>query len=539
MAEHNSNHQDSTNLPPEREQKDLDSLPDEELTGQEDSTEEVKIEDGPPESPEESTPVEDRPAPPAEEESRFKEGQILTLVRVRFPGHAKAIPFLVGNRRFSYGQKVVAMSDRGMAVGYINSFPYKKTFDKSMLPIRTISKIATEDDLRKQKQNLSAEKNAELICVRLIDKHKLDMVLTHVELVQFGKKAVFYFNAPARVDFRGLVKDLVGELKMRIELRQITLRDRAAALGAVGPCGQGTCCSTFLEHYGNVSIKMAKNQNLTLLPGKLNGCCGQIKCCIRYENDVYSAKRLLLPKEGTILQALNGDIGRVRTLLVLEERFEMITTEGKIRLYVADQFASGKVMPSDYHFPQVFENVFDETSKVIGLETREEQKKDTLLAEGGPEELGDEVATMEEDEEDEDDLDDQDENEDPDEEEEADDSDSEEDEEDEENEENEEDSEEDTDSKEEEDNGPVPSPPQGQAPTPANHYSNTAGGQQRPPSNNERREDTRHHHHHHRRHRHRHHQHGGQGQQGGGQQNNRGGGGRDGGNRGGGPPPRR
>ena len=186
-----------------------------------------------------------------EKESRFSEGQELTFVNVRFPGNARSFPFLLGSKTFHYGQKVVAMSDRGMTVGYINSFPYMKKFEKSMLPLRTIYKVATDEDLQKEKDLIAEEKRAERICVDLIERHKLEMNLTHVEFTQFGKKAVFFFTAPNRVDFRGLVKDLVGQLKMRIELRQISVRDRAAALGAIGPCGLQTCCSSFHKNYSS------------------------------------------------------------------------------------------------------------------------------------------------------------------------------------------------------------------------------------------------------------------------------------------------
>ena len=177
-----------------------------------------------------------------------------------------------------------------MTVGYINSFPYQTSFEKKMLPLRQISKLATEEDLQQQLENFHKEKRAENSCNDFVKKHKLDMVVTHVEYLQFGKKAVFYFVAPQRVDFRNLVKDLVGQLKVRVELRQISVRDRAAALGAVGACGLQTCCSSFLKNYGNVSIKMAKNQNLALIPSKINGVCGQLKCCIKYEDEVYSEK---------------------------------------------------------------------------------------------------------------------------------------------------------------------------------------------------------------------------------------------------------
>jgi cell fate regulator YaaT (PSP1 superfamily) len=309
------------------------------------------------------------------ENSRFKEGEKLTMIRVRFPGNARSFPFLEGKRRFAYGQKVIAMSDRGMTVGYINSFPYEVTFNKSMLPIRSIAKVASFEDIQAQVEFRDSEKKAEVICLRLIERHQLDMILTHVEFTQFGKKAVFYFNAQARVDFRDLVKDLVYDLKMRIELRQISVRDRAAALGSVGACGLQTCCSSFLKNYGNVSIKMAKNQNLALIPTKLNGVCGQIKCCIRYEDDVYIDKRKNLPREGSFVRVANGDKGKVQKLNILIEQFEMLTDTGIRRRYSSNQYKGRESdLGSDYKFPEFFDNIINETQSVIGISLADQEK---------------------------------------------------------------------------------------------------------------------------------------------------------------------
>lgn len=299
--------------------------------------------------------------------SRYNEGDPLTFVRVRFPGNAKSQPFLVGTRFFQYGQKVLAMSDRGMTVGYINSFPYDMTFKKDMLPLKSISKVASEEDIEEQRSFTSQEKKAENVCKKLIDDFKLEMNITHVEFIQFGKKAVFYFNAPARVDFRNLVKSLVGELKMRIELRQISVRDRTAALGAIGSCGLQTCCSSFLKNYGNVSIKMAKNQNLALIPSKLNGVCGQIKCCIKYEDNVYSEKRKRLPREHAFIVVANGDRGKVTRLHILIEQFEMLTDKGVFKKYALNQFDPELKLPDDWKFPERFDHITNETSEIIGL----------------------------------------------------------------------------------------------------------------------------------------------------------------------------
>lgn len=297
---------------------------------------------------------------------RFSPGQPLRFARVRFPGHARSYPFLVGKRKLMYGQKVMAMSDRGMAVGYVNSFIYELPFDKSMLPLKSINKIASAEDIETEQETYKKQKTTETLCQKLIDKHNLDMNLTHVEFTQFGKKVVFYFVAPARVDFRNLVKDLVAELKLRIELRQISVRDRSASVGALGPCGRELCCSSFLSRYGNVSIKMAKNQNLTLNYSKLNGVCGQLKCCLQYEDEVYSQKRKRLPPEGSFIETVNGEKGKIFRLHILNEQFDVLTEKGKIKRFTQEYFKQ-KLKPQDVKMPDRFDTISDETSTVIGL----------------------------------------------------------------------------------------------------------------------------------------------------------------------------
>ena len=307
------------------------------------------------------------------EDSRFKEGQVLRFVRVRFPGNSRSFAFLVGRRRIEYGQKVVAMSDRGMAVGYINSFPYDVPFNKSMLPVRSISKVAMDEDIVKDREAYHQQKNAENICNDLIAEYQLDMHLTHVEFTSFGKKAVFYFIAPARVDFRDLVKELVGRLKTRIELRQISVRDRSASVGGLGPCGRELCCSSFLTKYGNAGIKMAKNQDLTLNFSKLNGVCGQLKCCLQYEDEVYREKRSRLPREGDFISTHTGEIGRVDRLHLLSEQFVMMTNRGIRKRYVVDLYKD-TLNKEEANFPLEFESISDETFKVIGMDEAEAKK---------------------------------------------------------------------------------------------------------------------------------------------------------------------
>ncbi len=314
------------------------------------------------------------------EDSRFKDGQVLRFVRVRFPGNSRSFPFLVGKRHIEYGQKVVAMSDRGMAVGYVNSFPYDVTFNKSMLPVRSISKVANYDDIDQDREAYRQQKLAENACTDLIMRYKLDMQLTHVEFTSFGKKAIFYFIAPSRVDFRDLVKELVGKLKTRIELRQISVRDRSASIGGIGPCGRELCCSSFLTKYGNVGIKMAKNQDLTLNFSKLNGVCGQLKCCLQYEDDVYREKRSRLPKEGDIVTTHTGETGRVDRIHLLSEQFDMMTTRGIRKRFVVDLFKE-TLNKETANFPKEFESVSDETHKIIGMDEAETRQVKEFEAE--------------------------------------------------------------------------------------------------------------------------------------------------------------
>ena len=305
---------------------------------------------------------------------RYEEGQALRFVRVRFPGHIRSYPFLVGRQHLAYGQKVMALSDRGMALGHINSFPYEISYHKGLEPLKTIARVATPEDESSLHQGDDREKAMAAVCREFIEKYSLDMNLTHVELTSHGRKGVFYFTAPKRVDFRQLLKDLVADFKMEVELRQISARERAAALGGLGPCGRALCCSTFLRRYGNVSMKMAKVQNLSLVPAKLNGLCGQLKCCLSYEDDVYKDKRTRLPKEGQFIKALNGDQGKVLRLHVFKEQFDMLTDKGAIHRYQADLFdpdPQGHSPSEGWQMPSNFEHISQNTSVVIGPQTPE------------------------------------------------------------------------------------------------------------------------------------------------------------------------
>ena len=307
---------------------------------------------------------------PRKRSHSWKEGDLLTFVRVRFPGNIRSFPFLVGKRHFQYGQKVLAMSDRGMDVGYINSFPYQLPFKRALLPLHSISRVAEEEDLTSQQESLERIRMAQNLCKELVEMMGLDMTVTHVESIEFGKKMVFYFHAPARVDFRELVKSLVGRLGMRVEMRQISVRDRTAGMGSIGACGLMTCCSSFLQNYGRVSIKMAKNQNLSLVADKVNGVCGQLKCCIKYEDEMYRERRRQMPSENDLISTANGDKGKVVRLHLMSEEFEMLTDKGQLRRYAKEQYLEDGNYPSGETFPGQFEHVVVENQSTIGGEKK-------------------------------------------------------------------------------------------------------------------------------------------------------------------------
>ncbi|MBF0300750.1 MAG: stage 0 sporulation protein [Oligoflexia bacterium] len=297
-----------------------------------------------------------------------KEGALLNFVKVRFAGNPNAIEVYIGRSKFSYGQRVVALSDRGLAIGYINSFPYQVRINKSMLPLKRILRVANSIDLQNEKNNLSRAKEAKELCSKFITLLNLNMQLTHVEFTNLGKQLVFYFFSSERVDFRELLKCLNSELKVKIELRQIYFRDRSAALGGMGPCGLQLCCNRFLFPYGKVNIKMPKNQNFTLAQDRVNGVCGQIKCCMQYEDEGYSFKRKKLPLPQTYIKTKNGDIVFVLEIYILNEYFDALTDKGKKCRYTAAQYDINdpdNLNSDKLKFDINFKRVVDETTKII------------------------------------------------------------------------------------------------------------------------------------------------------------------------------
>ena len=250
------------------------------------------------------------------------------VVGVKFKEVGKMYYFAPGDNKLSIGDNVIVETARGLEFGTICR--EKTSVDESELvaPLKNIIRIATDADRQKHAENLAKKDDALRICQEKIDAHGLEMKLIDVEYTFDNSKVVFYFTADGRVDFRELVKDLASVFRMRIELRQIGVRDEAKMIGGVGSCGRGLCCSTWLRDFEPVSIKMAKVQNLSLNPTKISGICGRLMCCLKYENDIYNELKKGMPNVGERVRTPDGiavvtDVNilesLVKTRLVLEE----------------------------------------------------------------------------------------------------------------------------------------------------------------------------------------------------------------------------
>lgn len=215
------------------------------------------------------------------------------------------------------GDWVVIESKRGLEMGRVKYEPLNVADQDVTLPLKEIVRISTEEDLIRYEQNEQAAKEALQLCKDTIQQQQLEMRLVNCEFTLDKSKVIFNFTSDERVDFRKLVKVLAQKLKTRIELRQIGVRDEAKLLGGIGPCGRSLCCSTFLGDFEPVSIKMAKDQNLSLNPTKISGACGRLMCCLKYENDYYEEARAQLPDVGDPIETPEGN-GKVIGLNILD-----------------------------------------------------------------------------------------------------------------------------------------------------------------------------------------------------------------------------
>ncbi|WP_203364442.1 stage 0 sporulation family protein [Bacillus sp. REN10] len=266
------------------------------------------------------------------------------VVGVRFKKAGKIYYFDPVELKIEKDDHVIVETVRGVEHGQVVVGVKKVEEEDIVLPLKKVIRVADQKDrLIVEENKLAAQEAFEVCCEKIIE-HKLDMKLVDVEYTFDRNKVIFYFTADGRVDFRELVKDLAAIFRTRIELRQIGVRDEAKMLGGIGPCGRMLCCSTFLGDFEPVSIKMAKDQNLSLNPTKISGLCGRLMCCLKYENDEYEAAKEILPDVGEKVNTPHG-FGKVVGLNILErvlqvEVFEQervleftmeeITTEGAI-----------------------------------------------------------------------------------------------------------------------------------------------------------------------------------------------------------------
>ena len=228
------------------------------------------------------------------------------VIGVRFKEVGKIYYFDPLDNKLSVGDMVIVETARGLECGEVAMENKEISDDKLEHELKPLIRIATEEDLRKQAENKLKEKEAARICEQKIANHKLEMKLVNVEYTFDNSKIIFYFTADGRVDFRALVKDLASVFRTRIELRQIGVRDEAKMLGGLGVCGRPFCCSGFLGEFQPVSIKMAKEQGLSLSPVKISGTCGRLMCCLKYEQAAYTNLLKRTPKVGAIVNTPEG-----------------------------------------------------------------------------------------------------------------------------------------------------------------------------------------------------------------------------------------
>ncbi len=229
-----------------------------------------------------------------------------TVIGVRFKKAGKVYYFDPSDVWPRPGDNVVVETARGVEFGEVVTGAREVADEQIVAPLKKVVRVATEEDVRRAEYNAKREEEAFRICLEKVAKHKLEMKLVSVEYTFDNSKIIFYFTANGRVDFRELVKDLASVFKMRIELRQIGVRDEAKMLGGLGSCGRPICCGTFLGDFQPVSIKMAKEQNLSLNPTKISGLCGRLMCCLKYEQDYYSQTLKKLPKVGKDIVTPDG-----------------------------------------------------------------------------------------------------------------------------------------------------------------------------------------------------------------------------------------
>lgn len=262
------------------------------------------------------------------------------VVGVRFRRAGKIYYFDPGKAKMAAGSHVIVETARGIEYGTVLIAP-KEVDDKAVVqPLKPVIRVATPEDDKTEQRNKEKEKEAYKICLEKIAKHKLEMKLVEAEYTFDNNKLLFYFTADGRIDFRELVKDLAAVFRTRIELRQIGVRDETKILGGIGICGRELCCKSYLADFAPVSIKMAKEQNLSLNPTKISGVCGRLMCCLKHEEETYEELNRRLPNTGdyvTTDDGLKGEVSSVNVLRQLVKVLVEVNDEKELREYKVEQ----------------------------------------------------------------------------------------------------------------------------------------------------------------------------------------------------------
>ena len=271
------------------------------------------------------------------------------VIGVRFRDNGKIYYFSSEQFEVEVGQNVIVETARGVEYGRVVLGNREIHDEKIISTLKPVIRIATEDDDKVQANNKIKSKEAYGICLEKIKKHELEMKLIDCEYTFDNNKVLFYFTADGRVDFRELVKDLAAVFRTRIELRQIGVRDEAKMLGGMGICGRKLCCNTFLSEFAPVSIKMAKEKNLSLNPTKISGVCGRLMCCLKNEQETYEYLNSKLPNVGEKLKTKDGVVGEVQRVDVLRQKVKLIVEDEngdkEIQEYKIDDLLMRKKKP--------------------------------------------------------------------------------------------------------------------------------------------------------------------------------------------------
>lgn len=296
---------------------------------------------------------------------------MIKVVGVRFKKAGKIYYFDPDNIDVQGNDFVVVETARGIEFGHVVVGPKEVTENEIVTPLKKVLRIALDEDFEKHRENKKKAKEALEVCERKVEEHGLDMKLVDVEYTFDNNKVIFYFTADGRVDFRDLVKDLASVFRTRIELRQIGVRDEAKMIGGVGPCGQVTCCTRFLGEFAPVSIKMAKEQSLSLNPTKISGLCGRLMCCLKYEQDTYEELLKKMPNVGDIVNTPKGRGIIVDTYTLLERVKAKVKlddgTEDILQFQVEEVKKTGKY-DSSYHRGHHNHNIDPGDQDIRGLE---------------------------------------------------------------------------------------------------------------------------------------------------------------------------